>query len=88
MEISEDESRDKKKDIPEPKVTAKPIKDTEFDPSDMSSDDETTILKEEQLEETNHKEELDDLKLDGEMSIDDLMKKYTINTSDICLHIY
>nr|XP_050859529.1 helicase domino isoform X6 [Vespula vulgaris] len=52
--------------------------DTDFvAASDESTDEEDTILEQEKLEEnTDHKQELDDLKAENEMSIDELMAKY------------
>ncbi|XP_020707838.2 helicase domino isoform X1 [Athalia rosae] len=45
--------------------------------SDESSDDEDTIMEQEKLElNQDHKQELNDLKAENEMSIDDLMAKY------------
>ncbi|XP_043258591.1 helicase domino isoform X2 [Colletes gigas] len=52
--------------------------DTDFvAASDESSDEEETIMEQEKLEENaDYKQELDDLKAENEMSIDDLMAKY------------
>ncbi|XP_033327854.2 domino helicase isoform X2 [Megalopta genalis] len=52
--------------------------DTDFvAASDESSDEEETIMEQEKLEEnTDYKQELDDLKAENEMSIDELMNKY------------
>ncbi|XP_076228316.1 domino helicase isoform X2 [Nomia melanderi] len=57
--------------------------DTDFvAASDESSDEEETIMEQEKLEEnTDYKQELDDLKAENEMSIDELMAKYG-NVSD------
>ncbi|XP_023290809.1 helicase domino isoform X4 [Orussus abietinus] len=45
--------------------------------SEESSDDEDTIMEQEKLEgNDDHKQELDDLKAENEMSIDELMAKY------------
>ena len=69
---------------PEPKETVeeeneKGVKDdAEFTvASGESSDDENTIMEQEKLEKNeDHKQELDDLKAENEMSIDELMTKY------------
>ncbi|XP_078045773.1 domino helicase isoform X2 [Augochlora pura] len=52
--------------------------DTDFvAASDESSDEEETIMEQEKLEENaDYKQELDDLKAENEMSIDELMNKY------------
>ncbi|XP_076654085.1 domino helicase isoform X2 [Halictus rubicundus] len=57
--------------------------DTDFvAASDESSDEEETIMEQEKLEEnTDYKQELDDLKAENDMSIDELMAKYG-NMSD------
>lgn len=46
--------------------------------SDESSDDENTIMEQEEAEgnSVDHRQELDDLKAENEMSIDELMAKY------------
>ncbi|XP_025993752.2 helicase domino isoform X2 [Solenopsis invicta] len=55
--------------------------------SGESSDEEDTILEEERLEgEIDHKRELDELKADNEMSIDELAAKYA-NMSDMLMDI-
>ncbi|XP_014611101.1 PREDICTED: helicase domino isoform X2 [Polistes canadensis] len=53
-------------------------KDTDFvAASDESSDEEDTIMEQEKMEgNTDHRQELDDLKAENEMSIDELMAKY------------
>ncbi|KAL0125638.1 hypothetical protein PUN28_004615 [Cardiocondyla obscurior] len=53
--------------------------------SGESSDEEDTIMEEEKLEgEIDHKRELDELKADNEMSIDELAAKYA-NMSDVLM---
>ncbi|EZA58517.1 Helicase domino [Ooceraea biroi] len=55
--------------------------------SGESSDEEDTIMEEERLEgEIDHKRELDELKADNEMSIDELTAKYA-NMSDMLIDI-
>lgn len=66
-----------KTDTPEPK---KKSKDDEFtvDSEEDTEDDEDTIMEQEQKEgEVDHKQELDELQAENEMSIEDLMKKYS-----------
>ncbi|XP_015431567.1 PREDICTED: helicase domino [Dufourea novaeangliae] len=62
--------------------------DTDFvAASDESSDEEETIMEQEKLEEnTDYKQELDDLKAENEMSIDELMAKYG-NISDVPMDV-
>ncbi|KAK9301725.1 hypothetical protein QLX08_006019 [Tetragonisca angustula] len=62
--------------------------DTDFvAASDESSDEEETIMEQEKLEEnTDYKQELDDLKAENEMSIDELMAKYG-NMSDMPMDV-
>ncbi|XP_043282963.1 helicase domino isoform X5 [Venturia canescens] len=77
------EERDKSLS-PSPKESAEEGNDSVVDgdaeftvASDESSDDENTIMEQEKLEgNTNHQKELDDLKAENEMSIDELMAKY------------
>ncbi|KAL6258452.1 hypothetical protein P5V15_010408 [Pogonomyrmex californicus] len=55
--------------------------------SGESSDEEDTIMEEERLEgDIDHKQELDELKADNEMSIDELAAKYA-NMSDVLMDI-
>ncbi|XP_050472757.1 helicase domino isoform X2 [Bombus huntii] len=55
--------------------------------SDESSDEEETIMEQEKLEENaDYKQELDDLKAENEMSIDELMAKYG-NMSDVPIDV-
>lgn len=55
-----------------------PISDEDFEATSNSEDDEDTIQEQEQVEgEQNHQEELDDLKAENEMSIEELRKKYS-----------
>ncbi|XP_011862218.1 PREDICTED: helicase domino-like isoform X3 [Vollenhovia emeryi] len=55
--------------------------------SGESSDEEDTIMEEERLEgEIDHKRELDELKADNEMSIDELAAKYA-NMSDMLIDV-
>ncbi|XP_061928552.1 helicase domino isoform X4 [Apis cerana] len=55
--------------------------------SDESSDEEETIMEQEKLEENaDYKQELDDLKAENEMSIDELMAKYG-NISDVPMDV-
>lgn len=52
--------------------------DEDFEATSNSEDDEDTIQEQEQVEgKTNHQEELDDLKAENEMSIEELKKKYS-----------
>ncbi|XP_012528470.1 helicase domino isoform X8 [Monomorium pharaonis] len=62
--------------------------DTDFiAASGESSDEEDTIMEEERLEgEIDHKRELDELKADNEMSIDELAAKYA-NMSDMLMNV-
>nr|XP_012145615.1 PREDICTED: helicase domino isoform X2 [Megachile rotundata] len=62
--------------------------DTDFvAASDESSDEEETIMEQEKLEENaDYKQELDDLKAENEMSIDELMAKYG-NMSDVPMDV-
>ncbi|XP_017885705.1 helicase domino isoform X2 [Ceratina calcarata] len=55
--------------------------------SDESSDEEETIMEQEKLEaNTDYKQELDDLKAENEMSIDQLMAKYG-NVGDVPMDV-
>ncbi|XP_018403303.1 PREDICTED: helicase domino [Cyphomyrmex costatus] len=62
--------------------------DTDFvAASGESTDEEDTIMEEERLEgEIDHKRELDELKADNEMSIDELAAKYA-NMSDVLMDV-
>ncbi|XP_035738518.1 helicase domino-like isoform X2 [Vespa mandarinia] len=66
------------KEVEETEIEKTSDGDTDFvAASDESSDEEDTIMEQEKLEEnTDHKQELDDLKAENEMSIDELMAKY------------
>ncbi|CAH1801795.1 unnamed protein product, partial [Owenia fusiformis] len=48
--------------------------DVEFRPTETASDDEETIEKEEELDETNHEEELEALKKESEVPIEEILK--------------
>ncbi|XP_076232641.1 domino helicase isoform X2 [Calliopsis andreniformis] len=62
--------------------------DTDFvAASDESSDEEETIMEQEKLEENaDYKQEIDDLKAENEMSIDELMAKYG-NIPDVSMDV-
>lgn len=52
--------------------------DEDFEANSSSEDDEDTIQEQEQVEgEQNHEKELEDLKAENEMSIEELRKKYS-----------
>lgn len=60
------------------KSKKKSTSDDDFEATSNSEDDEDTIQEQEQVEGVqNHQEELDDLKVEGEMSIEELRKKYS-----------